>query len=243
MPIKDKSENSGDKHPEFHRGHSGSKLNWLRAAVRGANDGIVSIAGLVVGVASATENKGVILTAGLAGVIAGAMSMAAGEYVSVSSQRDSEKALLEMEKYELKHFPSEELVELENIYRNKGLSGRTAKLVAKELTEHDPFRAHVEAELGINPDDLTNPWHAAFASAAAFTVGAAIPMSIILLPPADARIWATFTSVIIALMITGYLSARVGGAKVGRAVARVVTGGALAMIITYFIGKLFGVSV
>ncbi|HEX5456649.1 MAG TPA: VIT family protein [Candidatus Saccharimonadales bacterium] len=243
MAEKDSSEKAAGTHPEFHRNHSGSKLNWLRAAVLGANDGIVSIAGLVVGVASATENKGVILTAGLAGVIAGAMSMAAGEYVSVSSQRDSERALLEKEKYELKHFPAEELIELENIYKKKGLSPKTAKLVAKELTEHDPFRAHVEVELGINPDELTNPWHAAYASAAAFTIGAAIPMSIILIPPADSRILATFISVIIALMITGYLSARVGGAKIGRAMARVVCGGALAMIITYFIGRLFNVNV
>lgn len=243
MPEIDSSDKTVEAHPEFHKNHSGSKLNWLRAAVLGANDGIVSIAGLVVGVASATENKGVILTAGLAGVIAGAMSMAAGEYVSVSSQRDSEKALLEKEEYELKHFPKEELIELENIYKGKGLSADTARLVAKELTEHDPFRAHVEAELGINPDDLTNPWHAAYASAASFTVGAAVPMAVILIPPASSRIWATFVSVIIALVITGYLSAKVGGAKISRAIVRVVSGGALAMIITYFIGKLFGVSV
>ena len=231
------------RHPEFHADRNSAKLNWLRAAVLGANDGIVSIAGLVVGVASATTNKSVIFTAGLAGVIAAAMSMAAGEYVSVSSQRDSEKALLEKEKYELKNFPKEELVELESIYRNKGLSDKTAKLVARELTEHDPFMAHVEAELGINPEELTNPWHAAYASAAAFVVGAAIPLGVILLAPAGSRIWATFISVIFALMITGYLSARVGGAKTGRAMLRVVSGGALAMAITYVIGKLFGVSV
>ncbi|HEX5797131.1 MAG TPA: VIT family protein [Candidatus Saccharimonadales bacterium] len=231
------------KHPEFHSNHSSSKLNWLRAAVLGANDGIVSIAGLVVGVASATSNKGIILAAGLAGILAGAMSMAAGEYVSVSSQRDSEKALLEKEKYELKNFPREELSELESIYKKKGLSDATAKQVAKELTEHDPFRAHVEAELGINPDVLTNPWHAAYASAAAFVIGASIPMSVILLPPPQERIWATFISVIFALTITGYLSARVGGAKARKAILRVVAGGALAMTITYFIGKLFGVSV
>lgn len=234
---------SDNIHPEFHKNHNGSKLNWLRAAVLGANDGIVSIAGLVVGVASATENKGVILTAGLAGVIAGAMSMAAGEYVSVSSQRDSEKALLDKEKYELKHFPKEELAELEGIYKNKGLSTKTAKRVAKELTEHDPFRAHVEAELGIDPDDLTNPWHAAYASAAAFIVGAAIPLTVILLPPQNSRIWVTFVSVIFALMITGFLSARAGGAKARRAILRVVSGGALAMIITYLIGRLFNVNV
>lgn len=232
-----------EKHPEFHSGNNSSKLNWLRAAVLGANDGIVSIAGLVVGVASATTNKAVIVAAGLAGVLAGAMSMAAGEYVSVSSQRDSEKAMLSMEKYELKNFPAEELAELEGIYKQKGLSDATAKQVAKELTAHDPFRAHVEAELGINPDELTNPWHAAIASAAAFSVGAAVPMIVVLIPPASVRIWVTFSSVIAALMITGYLSARVGRANTAKAMFRVVFGGVLAMTITYLIGKLFGISV
>lgn len=230
------------KHPEFHKNSSGSRLNWLRAAVLGANDGIVSISGLVVGVASATTNKGVIFTAGIAGLIAGAISMAAGEYVSVSSQKDSEKALLAMEKYELKHFPKEELEELENIYKEKGLSGKTAKQVAKELTAHDPFRAHVEAELGINPDELTNPMHAAIASAAAFTVGAIIPLAAILLPPESIRVRITFLSVLAALTITGYLSARVGRAKARRAILRVVLGGAIAMAVTYLIGRLFGVS-
>ncbi len=232
-----------EQHPNFHSTNQSSRLNWLRAAVLGANDGIVSVAGLVVGVASATANKGIIATAGLAGLIAGAMSMAAGEYVSVSSQRDSEKALLALEKYELKHFPKEELAELENIYKNKGLSNKTAKQVAKELTRHDPFRAHVEAELGINPDELTNPWHAALASAAAFTVGATIPLVMILLPPESIRIWITFISVIFALMVTGYLSARAGRAKARKAMLRVVIGGALAMSITYLIGRIFGVSV
>lgn len=230
------------EHPQFHEAHDSSKLNWLRAAVLGANDGIVSIAGLVVGMASATDNKTVIATAGIAGIVAGAVSMAAGEYVSVSSQRDSERALLTMEKYELKHFPAEELAELERIYTKKGLSEATAKKVAKELTEHDPFRAHVEAELGINPDELTNPWQAAFASAAAFVTGAAIPLTAILLPAGHNRITITFISVIFALTVTGYLSARVGKAKARRAIRRVVIGGALAMAITYYIGKIFEVA-
>lgn len=231
------------KHPQFHKDHSGSKLNWLRAAVLGANDGIVSIAGLVVGVASATANETVILTAGLAGLIAGALSMAAGEYVSVSSQRDSEKALLAMEEYELKHFPKEELAELEGIYQRKGLSADTAKKVAKELTEHDAFAAHVEVELGINPNDLTNPLHAAIASAAAFVSGALVPLLIVLVSPNNIKIPVTFVSVIFALSLTGYLSARVGRAKARVAIARVVTGGALAMTITYLVGNLFHVSV
>ena len=231
------------KHPQFHKSHDTSKLNWLRAAVLGANDGIVSVAGLVVGVASATTNKGIIAAAGLAGIIAGAMSMAAGEYVSVSSQRDSEKALLAMEKYELKNFPKQELAELENIYKDKGLSDRTAKQVAKELTEHDPFSAHVEAELGINPNELTNPFHAAVASAAAFIVGALVPLAAILIPSENIRIQVAFVSVIFALTITGYLSARAGNAKARKAILRIVLGGAIAMSATYLIGKLFGVTV
>lgn len=231
------------EHPEYHKNHSSSKLNWLRAAVLGANDGIVSIAGLVVGVASATSNAQIILAAGIAGIIAGALSMAAGEYVSVSSQKDSEKALLALEAYELKYFPEEELKELAMIYENKGLSPNTAKKVAKELTDHDPFRAHVEAELGINPDELTNPWHAAIASAASFIVGACIPLVAIILPPDDMKIWVTFISVVFALSLTGYLSARVGGAKARKAIVRVVAGGVLAMVVTYVIGQVFGVNV
>jgi vacuolar iron transporter family protein len=231
------------KHPEYHKNYSSSKLNWLRAAVLGANDGIVSIAGLVVGVASATNNAGVVLAAGLAGIVAGALSMAAGEYVSVSSQRDSEKALLDKEAYELENFPEEELQELAEIYMRKGLSAKTAKSVAKELSARDPFRAHVEVELKIDPDDLTNPWHAAFASAAAFVAGALIPLAAILLPPQPQKIWVTFVAVVFALIITGFLSARVGGAKARKAIARVVAGGVLAMTITYLIGQLFNVHV
>jgi len=154
-------------HPEYHKNYSSSRLNWLRAAVLGANDGIVSVAGLVIGVASATTNKSVIITAGIAGIIAGAISMAAGEYVSVSSQSDSEKAQIGIEKYEIDNFPEEELKELQGIYEKKGLSKQTANQVAKELTKNDALRAHLEVELGIDPSDLTNPYHAAFASAAA----------------------------------------------------------------------------
>lgn len=230
-------------HPEFHGSFSSSRLNWLRAAVLGANDGIVSISGLVVGVASATTNKGVILTAGMAGIIAGAISMAAGEYVSVSSQSDSEKAQIEIEKYELKHFPEEELKELEGIYERKGLSKKTAMQVAKELSKKDALHAHLDAELGIDPNDLTNPYHAAFASAAAFVSGAIVPMLAILLPPESLRIPLTFIAVVFALTITGYLSARAGQAKARVAIKRVVLWGAVAMIVTYLIGRIFNVSV
>jgi VIT1/CCC1 family predicted Fe2+/Mn2+ transporter len=219
-----------------------SKLNWLRASVLGANDGIISIAGLVLGIAGATSSSGVILAAGIAGIIAGAISMAAGEYVSVSSSRDTEKALLEKERYELKNHPKEELEELALIYETKGLSKETAFVVAKELTAHDPIAAHFDAELGIDPNNLTNPWHAALASAASFLAGAIIPLIAILLPPAEMRIPTTFIAVIIALVITGMFSAKVGGANAIRATVRVVIGGALAMAVTYSIGRLFGIS-
>lgn len=228
---------------EAHVSKHTSKLNWLRAGVLGANDGIVSIAGLVVGVAGATTSHTVILTAGIAGIIAGAISMAAGEYVSVSSSRDTERALLEKEKYELEQFPEQELQELAVLYEKKGLSKKTAMQVAKELTEYDALAAHFDVELKIDPDDLTNPWHAAFASAISFFFGALIPLIAIMLPPESVRIPIAFFSVIVALVITGAVSARIGGANVWNAVFRVVVGGALAMAVTYGIGSLFGVHV
>lgn len=228
---------------ELHEmGGKNAKLNWLRAAVLGANDGIVSISGLVVGVAGATDSKSTILTAGVAGVLAGALSMAAGEFVSVSTQRDTEKAMLAKEKWELKHLPEEELEELICIYEQKGLSPATAKKVAEELTAHDAFAAHVDVELKLDPDDLTNPWHAAWASAIAFTAGSIIPMLAITIPPANIRVPVTFVSVIVALAITGTVSAKVGGSSVGKATVRVVFGGALAMIVTYAIGMIFHVT-
>jgi VIT1/CCC1 family predicted Fe2+/Mn2+ transporter len=229
-------------YPEPHTSGHDTRLNWLRASVLGANDGIVSIAGLVVGVAGATESSSVILTAGVAGIIAGAISMAAGEYVSVSSQRDSEKALLKKERWELKNFPEQELEELVAIYQEKGLKPSTARLVATELTKKDAFAAHVDVELGIDPNNLTNPWHAAFASAISFLVGAFLPLLAIIIPPAEIRIPVTFISVVVALAITGYVSARIGGARVFEAVVRVVLGGVVAMGVTYGIGKLLGVS-
>lgn len=230
---------------DFYEDHSqniGPKLNKLRAAVLGANDGIVSVAGLVVGVAGATDSKLVILTAGLAGLVAGAISMAAGEYVSVSSQRDTEQALLEQEKHELKNYPKDELNELVKLYQDKGLSQATAKKVASELTDRDVFMAHADAEHSIDPGELINPWHAAMASTAAFLAGAAIPLVAITLPPADIRVPIAFVSVVVALIITGMLSAKVGKAPVLPAIARVVSGGLIAMIITFSIGSLLGAS-
>ncbi len=225
---------------EPHRLGLAGRLNWLRAGVLGANDGIVSTAGLVVGVAAATTDRGVIATAGIAGLVAGAVSMALGEYVSVSTQRDTEKALLEKERRELLDSPEEEFAELVGMYRDKGLTESTATLVASELTERDAFAAHVDIELGIDPDELTNPWHAAFASAVAFTLGSVLPLLAILLPPASARIPTTFVAVLLALALTGTISARLGGAGQAKAIVRIVLGGALAMVVTYGIGQLLG---
>ena len=232
---------SSDTHKaEPPAGAIGSKLNWLRAGVLGANDGIVSTAGIVVGVAAATAERAPIFTAGVAGLAAGALSMALGEYVSVSTQRDTEQALLDKERRELKEQPESELAELVALYEAKGLSRQTARAVAEELTEHDAFAAHVDVELGIDPHDLTNPWHAAFSSAIAFTVGALLPLLAILLLPPSIRIAVTFAAVLLALAFTGWLSARLGGANALRATQRVVIGGALAMAITFAIGHFVG---
>ncbi|MGQ5690535.1 VIT1/CCC1 transporter family protein [Rhodococcus erythropolis] len=225
---------------EPHAPSLNNRLNWLRAGVLGANDGIVSTAGLVVGVAAATTERSAIFTAGFAGLVAGAVSMALGEYVSVGAQRDTERALLQKEKKELLETPEAELQELTEIYENKGLSPETARRVAEELTEHDAFAAHVEVELGIDPDDLTNPWHAAISSAISFTIGAAIPLVAILLPPTGIRVPIAFFAVLIALALTGTISATLGGARKTRAVLRVVIGGALAMAVTYGVGQLVG---
>ena len=232
---------TSETHPaEPHVGAINTKLNWLRAGVLGANDGIVSVAGIVIGVAAATAERGPILAAGIAGLAAGALSMALGEYVSVSTQRDTEKALLAKERRELVEEPEAEFEELVGLYRAKGLSPDTARTVAAELTEHDAFAAHIDIELGIDPDDLTNPWQAAISSAVAFTLGAILPMLAILLPPPSSRIPITFVAVLIALGVTGWVSARLGGADPVRATQRVVVGGAIAMVITYGIGRAMG---
>ncbi|MFJ3771593.1 VIT family protein [Streptomyces sp. NPDC090075] len=225
---------------EAHGGALGSRLNWLRAAVLGANDGIVSTAGIVVGVAGATGDRSTLLTAGLAGLLAGSMSMAAGEYVSVSTQRDSELAALALEKRELKEQPEAELEELTELLERRGLSREVAGEAAVQLTERDALRAHARVELGIDPDQLTNPWHAALASFLAFTVGALLPLLAIVLPPAEWRLPVTVVSVLAALVLTGWASARLGAAAPGRAILRNVVGGALAMGVTYGAGRLLG---
>jgi VIT1/CCC1 family predicted Fe2+/Mn2+ transporter len=225
---------------EPHGGGLASRLNWLRAGVLGANDGIVSVAAIVVGVAGATSAIAPILTAGVAGLVGGAISMALGEYVSVSSQRDTQHALIAKERRELAEMPEEELAELAAIYQRKGLSEQTAHQVAAELTARDALTAHLEAELGINEEDVVSPWQAAGASALAFFIGALLPMIAILLPPADARVPVTFAAVLLALALTGAASAWIGGSHWLRPTLRVVIGGAAALGATFLIGTLLG---
>ena len=220
----------------------GSRLNWLRAGVLGANDGIVSVAGIVAGVAGATSDRVTILTAGIAGLVAGAFSMAGGEYVSVSTQRDTERALLTLERWELEHLPDHELKELAGLYQAKGLHPDLAHEVARQLTAHDALGAHAEAELGIDPNDLTNPLAAALASLVSFTVGALLPLLAVELPPAAARMPVCVAAVVVALVLTGMISARLGNAPPGAAIRRNVAVGVLAMVVTYVIGNLVGVA-
>lgn len=223
-------------------GKISARLNWLRAAVLGANDGIISTAGLVVGVAGASENRAAILTAGIAGVIAGALSMAGGEYVSVSSQRDSERAMLVREAKELREDPKGELDELVQLNQAQGLSLATAKQAAREQTKHDALGAHASIELNINPDELTNPWSAALASALSFTVGAVVPILAIAGPYPSVRVPLTFGAVVVALIATGSASAHAGGANKTRATIRVVLSGVLVMTATYLVGHIFKVT-
>lgn len=225
-----------------HQSTLSSRLNWLRAGVLGANDGIISVAGLVVGVAGATPERTAILVAGVASLVAGALSMAGGEYVSVSTQRDTEQATLRYEQYELETMPEAEERELAEIYEDKGLSPDLAADVARELTRHDALEAHAQAEHGIDPDQLTSPWWAAAASLVAFTVGGLLPLAAIILPPVQWRVWACAIAVGAGLVLTGVVSARLGNAPVRRAVARNVGVGALTMLVTYVVGVLFGIS-
>lgn len=232
--------------PHPHEPHArglANRLNWLRAGVLGANDGIVSTAGIVLGVAGATTDRSAIVVAGVAGLVAGAMSMAAGEYVSVSTQRDSEQAMLRKEERELRDEPEEELAELAGLYVDRGLDVVLALEVARQLTARDALGAHAEVELGIDPDDLSSAWNAAFASMVSFTLGALLPLLTIALVVADARIWVTVAAVAAALALTGGVSARLGFAPVGRAVARNVAGGIFAMAVTYLVGLLVGAHV
>lgn len=225
------------------RGAFSDRVNRIRAGVLGANDGIVSVAAVVVGVAGATSSIEPVLAAGTAAVIGGAISMALGEYVSVSSARDSQTALIAKEKRELAEMPEQELAELAAIYRAKGLSAETAQRVAVELTEHDALGAHLEAELHIDEHEVLKPWQAARASGLAFLLGAVLPMLAIILPPDELAIPVTFVAVLVALGITGAAGARLGGSPWLRPTVRVLVGGAIALAVTFTAGALLGVAV
>lgn len=228
------------RHGEPHVDASAGRLNWLRAGVLGANDGIVSVAAIVVGVAGVTTSTGSLLTAGMAGLVGGAVSMALGEYVSVSSQSDSQRSVIASKRHELAAQPDESLKRLARAYERQGMSAGIAQQVAIELTEHDALEAHLAVELHADEDQVVNPWHAALASAVSFTLGAFLPMLAILLPPEPWRVPVTFAAVLIALAVTGATGARIGGGPLGKAAARVVVGGAIALAFTFMIGRLLG---
>ena len=228
------------RHRELHRT---DRVGWLRAAVLGANDGIVSVAGLVVGVAASGATPSTILLTGVAGLVAGAMSMAAGEYVSVQSQADAEAAALALEKSELRDMPDSELAELTQIYVGRGLEPALARQVAEQLTARDALTAHMRDELGITEELRARPVQAALASAAAFTVGALLPIATTVLAPAGKVAMVTTAGTLVGLLLSGGLAARVGGAPVLRGAWRVGFWGAMAMGAAALVGRLFHVSI
>ncbi len=230
------------KQPKEHIATSNNELNKLRAAVLGANDGIVSTAGIVLGVAGAAASKETIILAGIAGLVSGAISMAAGEFVSVSSQRDSERAFLASRRQHISKGKDSLADELTELYKAKGLTPKTAAQVVRELKEQNLVTKELEKEAGIDPDDISSPWAAAIASAVSFTAGAAIPLLAMSLAPDPLRIWFTAGAVLLSLVLTGTLSARAGQANKTRAALRVVVWGIGAMVITYGIGHLIGIS-
>ena len=226
---------------EFQRNTMAAKLNWLRAGVLGANDGIMSTSGLVLGVAASPGvTSGTILVAGVAAVVAGSISMAGGEYTSVSAQRDSEKAALQIEREELASNPEGELRELAWYYEQKGISPKLAIKVAEELTATDALKAHAEAELGIDSEHHVSPIQAALSSFVAFAVGGMLPLLAVAGPWTEYRIQATVGSVVLALILTGYVGAKIGGAKSGRGIVRNLVVSLMTMGITYAIGHLVG---
>lgn len=228
-------------HIEPQSGNYSERLNKLRAAVLGANDGIVSVAATVVGVAGASADRGAVLLVAAAALSAGALSMALGEYVSVSSQKDSQKALIELETRELQEMPEQELEELAEILEERGMSPHIARAAAVDLTKHNALKAHLSFELGIDEDDIPSPMGAAVASALAFVAGAMLPILAILLPPTGIAIPLTFGVVLVALAITGWLGALLGGSPHRmRAAVRLVIGGALALAATFAIGSMLG---
>lgn len=219
------------------------KSNWLRAAVLGANDGIISIGSLAIGVAAASVTREPIVLATVAGLVAGALSMAAGEYVSVSSQTDIEKADIAREAEELKESPEEELMVLTAIYESRGMSHETASLVAKELTEKDVLAAHVRDELGINEISQANPIQAALASGASFVVGGILPTLVTLFAPVSSMVYTLYGFTLIFLVLLWIMSAKTGGASIKSAIIRIVIWGTLAMGLTALVGHLFGVNI
>ena len=219
---------------------SANRLNGLRAAVLGANDGIVSTSSVVMGVAGATSDHHSIVVAGLAALVAGALSMAVGEYVSVSSQSDAEKAFIRQEKHWLRTRPQAELAQLAGEYEKLGVSKKTSLKVAQELTASNPLRAHLRAHFNLDPDDVNSPVLAAIASLVAFTIGGLVPFLAVVFAPESFRLGATLTAVGFALIVTGHLSATAGNASKLRAIARVLAGGLVAMLVTYAIGSIFG---
>lgn len=223
--------------------HRSERAGWLRAAVLGANDGLISTAALIVGVAAADSSRSAVIIAGIAGMTAGSLSMAAGEYVSVSSQRDTEQADIARETAELRDFPEAEQAELAAIYESRGLSPTTAALVADELAQHDLLRIHARDELGIDLDNLANPVQASVVSALSFVVGAAIPILVVIGAPAAARVAATMLVTLVGLVALGATGARLGGAPTGRAAVRVLVGGTAALLIALGIGALTGAAV
>ncbi|WP_109809111.1 VIT1/CCC1 transporter family protein [Sphingosinithalassobacter portus] len=230
----------GSKSPSHSEVHLVHRIGWLRAAVLGANDGIVSTASLIVGVAAATPDHQSVLIAGVSALLAGALSMAAGEYVSVSSQSDTETADLEREKRELRDDPEFELQELSQIYRARGLDADLADKVAAQLMAKDALHAHARDELGINDATVARPVQAALTSAVTFTLGAAAPLLVALIAPVSAIVPAVFVAALLYLALLGAIGARTGGAPIARAVLRVTFWGALAMAVTAGIGSLFG---
>lgn len=224
-------------------GRIASRLNWLRAGVMGANDGIVSTAGLVMGVAGAAVSNGALLAAGVAALAAGALSMAVGEYVSVASQRDSQAAEIANERAQLAADPHGELEQLTLLVQAQGIEADLAREVAEQLTRNDALAAHARFELGIDPHELVSPWHAAWASFTAFVVGGLVPILAILLTPRAVAVPVTVAAVVTALVATGSISAHLGGAVQGRAMTRTVGGGLAAMGITYAIGLMVGTQI
>lgn len=223
--------------------HYINRSNWLRAAVLGANDGIISISSLAIGVATASDTREPILLATIAGLVAGALSMAAGEYVSVSSQTDIEKADIEREKQELANMPEAELEILAQIYEKRGLKKETAMLVAKELTASDALGTHIRDELGLNEMNQSNPIQAALASGAAFTAGGVLPLLVALLAPVPIMEYMLYAFTIVSLVLLGVVSAKTGGANIGKAILRIVIWGTIAMGLSALAGYIFGVNV